>query len=334
MNNVQLYFKFFFSSVGYSSAKPQIPIVSGIIGEIGKNFLDSILKSSGVLDLFKEQDKYIPSDEFKDVIQKLDQFKNSYSPRAADLAGEVKTLLNDALDTYFMAANSVYEWCGVAMKRLEQYNYYLANLTRFKIKLQHKIIIQVLEEGIKRMTEAQKSLDIASRSFNKAAGQIVSLTAQLNDDFNTESQYTKLELTRLEKEKNDAKSCIFWFCWENSKTRTIDELKNLLNEKLKGVKKFHDDVKDALVQADKKIVETKQKLRDEITAIGEVKAQTEVTLQTIDDIKDAELEDYKDGDLQKTIKKQVDSLIEECRKYRARHNDSKESLQSNNVNIH
>lgn len=315
-----------FFSVGYSSAKPQIPVVSGLIEKVGAKFLESILKSSGVLDLFKEQDKYIPSDEFKDVIKRLDEYRNSYSPRAADLAGEVKTLLNDALDTYFMAANSVYEWCGVAIKRLTQYNNYLKNLTPFKLKLQHKIIIQVLEEGIKRMTEAQKALDLASRSFNKASGQIVSLTAQLNSDFDKDSEYTRLEVARLEKEKNDAKSCIFWFCWENSKTRTIDELKKLINEKLKGVKKFHDDVKDALVQADKKIDETKQKLRDEITAIGEVKAQTEVTLDTINDIKDAEVEDYKDGDLQKTIKTEVDSLIEECRKYRARHIDSKEAF--------
>lgn len=298
--------------------------MSPIVNGIAKSALESIATSSGVLDLFKQQDKYIASDEFKDVMNKLDQFRESYSAKAGTLAGEFKTLLQNAMQQYFTSAQSVYEWCGVAGERLQSYLRLLQNLSLGKARMQHRILIQVLEDGITKMTRAQEQLELASLSFNKAAGSIVALTAQLNEDFTAQSQFVKTETERLHKEKHKAKSCIFWICWNNDKSRSIAELMKQVQEKLVEVKKFHEVIKTALGEADGKINETKKKLKDEIRAIGEVKSKAQVTLDTINDVEDiGELDDVLTNELRIPVEK----LITECQNYRKRHIDEKEEFE-------
>lgn len=66
------------------------------------------------------------------------------------LASESKTLLQEALDIYFQSEQSVYEWCGLAITRLQSYLRYLENFSLNKAKLQQRAVIQLLEEGLRK----------------------------------------------------------------------------------------------------------------------------------------------------------------------------------------
>lgn len=213
---------------------------------------------------------------FQDTINKLVQYRGSYSTRAAELIGEVKTHLQNALDAYVHSSKSAYEWCGVAQERLQSYLQFLQNYDKGKATQQHQIIIHELEDDIAKVISAQSQLDQASRTFNKVSGSISTVVVLSNDD-------------------------------EESK-------------------KFPQEVKGALVNADEKIAETKAKLKDEIQALGDVKSTAYVVLDFINAVKDSE--DFDDV-IRHEIKLSVEKLIEECGKYRERYNGDRDSFPQN-----
>lgn len=298
--------------MGYSLADPAVAAVTGAVR-------NSIKISNEVLDLFKEEDRYIPTDEFKILIRKLDEHKSSYSKRAGELASEVKSLLKDAMAAYFMSTQSVYEWCGIVVKRLQTYLDLHHNFSKTKAKMQQRIIIEVLDQGLKKMSAAQQKLNEASRHFNKVSGRITALTGQLNADFDEKGDVFIGLVNGISIVKN---VCFFWFCGIIVKP-TFDEAVRNVRNKLQNIQRFHEELKESLVNADNKIDETKLKLQDEITVIGNVKTQAMVTASTIDDIIDF---DEFDKDIQNEIRTSVEELIEESRRYRERHNDQKESF--------
>ena len=57
-------------------------------------------------------DQLIPWKTFEDTIKDITKYEKDYSKKAADLVGEVKTLLLNSNDYYLKAVQSVYEWCG------------------------------------------------------------------------------------------------------------------------------------------------------------------------------------------------------------------------------
>lgn len=186
--------------------------------------------------------------------------------------------------------------------------------------MQQRIIIKILDEGLKKMTMAQDSLYKASSGFNKAYGRITVLTAQLNTDFDPKGDFMK-ELVKRKFDAERKKPCTDWYC--DNIAYLIAKVLGIMATEVENVKRYHEELKNALNLADAKIDETKAKLQHEITAIGDVKSQAMVTLTTIDDIIDF---DALDVEIETEIKTVMKDLIEESRQYREQHNNAKETF--------
>lgn len=90
-------------------------IVADKTVEVVKNAIET---ADGALNLYnKYLDQVIPWQTFDETIKELSRFKQEYSQAASVLVGDIKTLLMDSQDKYFEATQTVYEWCGVVLRR-------------------------------------------------------------------------------------------------------------------------------------------------------------------------------------------------------------------------
>lgn len=79
-------------------------------------------------------------------------------------------------------------WCCDAIARsvyflFDEYN-------EKKASAQKDILIKVLDDGITKLNEAQKSLLVSSQSFNNASGKLLALDSQLTNDFSEKSSFS------------------------------------------------------------------------------------------------------------------------------------------------
>ncbi len=156
-------------------------IVADKTVEVVKNAIET---ADGALDLYnKYLDQVIPWQTFDETIKELSRFKQEYSQAASVLVGDIKTLLMDSQDKYFEATQTVYEWCGVATQLLAAYILLFDEYNEKKASAQKDILIKVLDDGITKLNEAQKSLLVSSQSFNNASGKLLALDSQLTNDF-------------------------------------------------------------------------------------------------------------------------------------------------------
>ncbi|EOU0395964.1 hemolysin HlyE, partial [Shigella sonnei] len=58
----------------------------------------------------------------------------------------------------------------------------------------------VLDDGITKLNEAQKSLLVSSQSFNNASGKLLALDSQLTNDFSEKSSYFQSQVDKIRKE--------------------------------------------------------------------------------------------------------------------------------------
>lgn len=254
----------------------------------------------------------------------MDQYQNSYSARAADIARSVKTHLQDAMETYFMSSRSVYEWCGVAVQDFQSYLDLLQDFSIENAKEQQQLVIQVLEEAINKMTPAVQLLDQASKAFGEASGSIASLTAQLNADFSY-TDYVNEFVQSIRADRRNAQSCVFWICSSNNR-RNIDDLMNLVQRSLSDIKAFHQHAQDAIANANEKIKEIDAKLKENTQAIGGVKDEAQNALSAFDDVENInDLEDI----IYDEIQAPVNNLIEQCGQYQQQYTQDKETFEQN-----
>ncbi|MGU5121531.1 hemolysin HlyE, partial [Escherichia coli] len=69
-----------------------------------------------------------------------------------------------------------------------------------KASAQKDILIKVLDDGITKLNEAQKSLLVSSQSFNNASGKLLALDSQLTNDFSEKSSYFQSQVDKIRKE--------------------------------------------------------------------------------------------------------------------------------------
>lgn len=72
-------------------------------------------------------------------------------------------------------------WCCDAIARSVYFSFDEYN--EKKASAQKDILIKVLDDGITKLNEAQKSLLVSSQSFNNASGKLLALDSQLTNDF-------------------------------------------------------------------------------------------------------------------------------------------------------
>lgn len=222
----------------------------------------------------------------------------------------------DSEDKYFEATQTVYEWCGVATQLLAAYILLFDEYNEKKASAQKDILIKVLDDGITKLNEAQKSLLVSSQSFNNASGKLLALDSQLTNDFSEKSSYFQSQVDKIRKEAYAGAAAgvvagPFGLIISYSiaagvvEGKLIPELKN----KLKSVQSFFTTLSNTVKQANKDIDAAKLKLTTEIAAIGEIKTETETTRFYVD---------YDDLMLS-LLKEAAKKMINTCNEYQKRH---------------
>lgn len=245
-----------------------------------------------------------------ETLQKLDE----YAARVGELTDEMSTLVENTKEKYFILTHSNYEWCGVTIKRFQAYIQRIQNSTKDEAMKQHRIGIQVLTDGLNKITSAKDGLEKSYSDFLNVARKNVASTTRLNAEFNKYSDYNVHKLlVYLIFEAEKSRRCILQICWDTKLTR---EIKSMMETIEKKRVKIHADLQQAFENADIHMNKMKTTFWGDILAIRDVIPQVRVTMETIKNVIE---EDLHDSVIINEIKIAVEKLIEECRKYRARH---------------
>lgn len=281
--------------------------------ETVKETIETVTQALELYD--KVVDHVIPWQTFDETISNLTKFQKDYSAKAGEIVGSVKTLLLNSKDEYVKSVQSVFEWSSLSSTLLKTYLKLFENYDTGKADSQKKLIIKVLDDGIKKMTVAQEQLQASSKSFNDASGQLEKLQIQLSNDFSAESSYYQGKVDQIRKEAyaGAAAGAVggpFGLIISYSIAAGVVEgtMIPALNQKLKETKEFVDSVLSAATKAAKDIADAKKTLQEETKVIGEMKIKTEETAMFVDDV-----------NLREVMKIAAGELIVKCEDYMKRH---------------
>lgn len=236
-----------------------------------------------------------------------------YSVKLDGLTDEMSTLVEHTKEKYFVLTHSNYEWCGVTINRFEAYLKRIQNATKDEAMKQHRTEIQVLKDGFNKITAAKQGLEETYENFLTTAQTNVAKTAKLNKEFIRYDYRVELLLIHLLSEAEKSKQCFLQICWDTDVTKQIRALIRTIEKKRD---KIISDLEMALKNAGIHLDKMKTTFGEDILAIRNVIPQVRVAMNTINDVIE---EDLHDSVTIKEIKVAVQKLIEECRKYRARH---------------
>lgn len=265
-----------------------------------------------MMDLYnKHLDRIVPWKEFKETLDELDKFRGNYSVESAALIGDIKTLMMDGMDSYFSASQSVYEWAGTVIPHLTTYVKLFDSYSAEIAEIQKKLLLDVMNEGEERMTDAQNDLGKSSSSFNSVAGKLSTLHGRFAVEFDEKSEYfqTKMSEIRLKGYAGGA-----WFgpigvgvAAAVIEGKLIPEIK----AKMEKIEAFYDTLSGKMQQAFQDIERTKMTLQIEIQHIGNLKVRTKNTNTYVGM--------DKVPDLREMVIKSALDLVAQCDEYRKRH---------------
>lgn len=226
----------------------------------------------------------------------------------------MNTLVESTKEKYFVLTHSNYEWCGVTINRFQSYLQRIQNSTKDEAMKQHRIEIQVLRDGLKKITTAKDGLEKTYLYFLNIARKNIALTTRLNAEFNKYNDHDVYEILRyLTLKAEKSRQCVWKICWDTKLTQQIKSV-------IQSIEKKRDEIRVKLDQAfenaDIHMNKMKTTFWADILAIRDVIPQVEITLETIKNVIE---DDLHDSVVINEIKIAVEKLIEECRKYRARH---------------
>lgn len=191
----------------------------------------------------------------------------------------------DSQDKYFEATQTVYEWCGVVTQLLSAYILLFDEYNEKKASAQKDILIRILDDGVNKLNEAQKSLLASSQSFNNASGKLLALDSQLTNDFSEKSSYFQSQVDRIRKE-----------AYAGAAAGIVAGPFGLI---------ISYSIAAGVIEGNA----AKLKLATEIAAIGEIKTETETTRFYVD---------YDDLMLS-LLKGAAKKMINTCNEYQQRH---------------
>lgn len=273
------------------------------------------IQSEAALNEFKKQDTFFRHDTFHDFIGALDKYRiESNLTGGLELASEVKDLLKNTMSTYFVSTQSMYQWCGVAINCFQSYFQQFTNTSKNETMKQHRIAVQVLEDGLKKIHSTQHSLHEATLRFDAISE--VSLIPQLDAHYEDFSDLSKLQILDLESELKESRKGILSIVRDTNETRHLKSTIQGIIKTMVRFEKLNNILKEAIKEADLKAKAIKKNFEDELDAVIDVKSRARAAL---DIINIAIMEDIFDFEINSLIKIAVQKLNEKCRKYRARH---------------
>lgn len=256
-------------------------------------------------------DRVIPWKELNETLVELDKFRKDYSAESGALIGEIKTLMMNGIDRYFIASQSVYEWASLVTPLLTGYILLFNGKTAKSTAAQKELLLRVLDDGIRKLTDSQEYLHKSSTSFNEAAGKLTTLQSRFNIEFQEKGEFiqSKISKVRIGAYTSGALFGIpgLLIAYYVAEGKFVPKLM----EKLKTIETFYDNLHETVDQAANDIENTKKTLTDEIKHIGEIKVKTQETKTFVglDDV----------PELRDTVIQSAHELIAKCTEYREKH---------------
>lgn len=138
-------------------------------------------------------DKSIPWEDLNKTIEVIGIDYESYSKEARVFISPIRNTLRNALQKYFQASQFVFEWTSHASSVLSVY------LQAINTKGTKGMVIDVLDDGVVKLSQSVRKLNIVDGEFKKAYIELLSLSDQLKIDFSSESNYYRNNIaqTRL-----------------------------------------------------------------------------------------------------------------------------------------
>lgn len=261
-------------------------------------------------------DEIIPWKEFNETLVELDKFRKDYSIESALLIGETKTLMMAGMDAYFSASQDVYEFAGLAATHLKLYIKLFNHYNSRSAEAQKDLLLQVLGNGVTKMTAALDQLHKSSASFNIAFGKLSTLRKRFESEFVEKSEFFESKLALIRKISTVANTAgqilnIFGIPLCAATCLVEREVIPLLLKKMESIRKFYETLKDKVHESFANIHKTKSILSNEIAHISDLQIQTKqteafVSLDTLPEIRDTAIE-------------YAQALIVKCQEYRKRH---------------
>lgn len=285
--------------------------------KIAKEGIDAVNSALGLFN--KVLDQIIPWNTFEGTIKKLDRYREDYSNESAEIVGEIKASIADAVDKYFSATQCIYEWCSLASQLLTVYLQLFDERDEEIFQGQKLFLIKILDDGAAKMSDGQTKLEDSTTSFNILKGKLVTLHSRLTNEFDSQSTYFQSKVNQISTEfYRDvvANSIVHGpfglFFLHDAAAGVIEEIIIAeLKLKLDQIKKNFEDLQMLVNKAVFDIDSTKDQLKDKIVYFRELNIQAEESRMFIpfDD-----LDSFRDNTIES-----VNKLIVQCNEYQERH---------------
>lgn len=264
------------------------------------------------LKAFKKHDKYLRLDSYNTLTRSSDNYRGETVLKSGlDEADELTFLIDNVTSTYYVSAQSIYQWCGVTVNCLKSYLQEIADSSSDETMKQHHIVFQLLEGEIEKMRAAQEQLQAARVRLDEVS--VDPVVGKLKADFDQYNGHLRQQTDRLESSINESKNGVLSAVRANEVSShlqsTIDEFsKNQVRfEQLNRV--FEEAIKGT-------VDDTRASFKDEVTTMIDVIAQTERAYNNIYIVINENDPNFEANDL---IKNTGQALVDVCKNYRARH---------------
>lgn len=250
----------------------------------------------------KTQDQFLSWKAFDHAMSELERHRYEYSDETKGLISTIKMYMTNGMNDYAKSTKIVYDWTGTAVPYLTTYVLLFSDENGVdEAEAQKCILLDVLDEGLESMKHAQNELSSGSTNFNEAAGRLTALRHRLTNEFGSKIEEKELEFAYVFNSVLSSPIIPLYPFYKD----TINKLQG----KLTCVRKTYNTLKEKVAKASSDAHDTKNKLKEEIREIGELKVQTKETKLFI----------TLDRSLQDIIIESVNKLINKCNEYRLRY---------------
>lgn len=267
----------------------------------------------------KVLDEVVPWKSIEETVKGLDRYRDNYSNEAADIIGEIKTLILNTTDKYFSAKQSIYEWCSLTIRFIATYKLLFDKHDEKNFPAQKTVLLKALDDGMEKMTAAHVKLEEISTSFKLVTGKLTTLIAQLDIDFDKKSEYFKAVNAKIRREAYGTAAVgavlgPFGLILSYSIASGIVEGQVIpeIQRKVVEIKNFYENLKKQIEKANTDIKNAKSKLDTDIGTVGLESTQTEQTQAASEPLDMDRLHD----DIIGTVNK----LVVQCEEFKKRNN--------------
>lgn len=269
----------------------------------------SMVGARKVLYVYEQKlDTVIPWDKFNEIANALEAGRGRYSRTAGRLVDNIKTSLLNSESNYFTATESIYNWCGESISRLQRYIYLFNDYDENRAEGQKELLMDVLDNGLEKMNESLTHINQSIYNFNE----LNSMSNQLELEFKSEIQKMEEEIARVRRRQWIA------FIYPSvgigltifNEVKTVPQLKNSLDS-MEDLKNSLTGLRRHVTTAMDETKKVSDELKQGTIILGNLRCQTKTTSAFV--IFNVRMRANK-----VLVEKAATNLIDKCRDHRRR----------------